>query len=1056
MKFLLPFLALAALFLGGIFVFNVFAQTEIKPGISGISVSPGYLNQYSTQNLAINANITSVYGIQSARFSIKDPNGTIVISAPLYDDGNHNDGAANDELFGVSFNYVYTYFPGTYYVTIEATAAFTGTKAVQPDAVSFIVAPAVLPTGQVSSTCQSLQSLINNNLGKSCKLSGAFVFTADVNKDGFVNDSDASLYTQKKSEAGWCESKLYDLTDSCQGFFSRDFTGPAPGRSDIWRFISWPHQDGIFKEMVQQQCGSDAIIWSEAENYAAQMNPGKGYWFNITKPCALGKSGAPYNNFSLNLQPNQCVPFGAPFSALSLNDIAGSCDPSQLWLFEWDEGNYPVDKIRPGYGYSICNGNQNCALGQSFCQQLIKQYQNSSGVCTDSTYSPAADYNNDGKIDFNDGFVVIEAQNQGEIFCQSQLQKQNICNKPVSSTCANLGDLDNDGLITAKDEEIIRNYYPTPKINLSPESWQRADVNSDGNVNTADADLIKDFQGGKISDLPGCSLDFSGSVILPENMFINGEPTPVKIYLLKKGGLPVSIDGSKITVFDQWKGKNGEVLVEKKIREEGISFGPGWQSKEITFDWTPDGIGIHDLKLLIEYFQYPGDPPEINKENNHYVLSAVDVQGKYVKSFSVTPGDPYMGGYAFFKIEFNSTISAQGLLLKYKETPDSESPVASLTMSGMNGNIFEGNIFIPAINFYGLGKPTFIDLDKFFWSSPSENIEKNIAAIYPRSFLDSQLTGGVCRELVTGHNNASADRMNLIFIGIDYKDFDTPVNFLTQWSTEVPLTLKQYFQGAITGQGDQYAAENQYAMFRLDPFKTKEAQEKFNFWYFDKPIDSKMAGMSQVQISNFLKNQISIVCGLPNSTSVFIRYGLGGGAYAVFSEHFATLSHYNFRVGNSLNLVHELGHALWNLHDEYVSPQEGNLYNLETIKTRNTFADSVLRQDGDTTLEECKANAQWKDYIGKGCGDPNIIDCVDGYTPPSILWLDSLIQCKQGVEWKSCANEVICFEGGGNTGQVFDVFRSTYDSIMRGGINPSYGPWNVHLIEEIMSGFTGK
>lgn len=69
--------------------------------------------------------------------------------------------------------------------------------------------------------------------------------------------------------------------------------------------------------------------------------------------------------------------------------------------------------------------------------------------------------------------------------------------------CGNYGDIDGDGFVTSADADLAVKYY-TGLVSLTPEQLARADVNGDGRVTPADAMLISQYVNGLINTFPVC------------------------------------------------------------------------------------------------------------------------------------------------------------------------------------------------------------------------------------------------------------------------------------------------------------------------------------------------------------------------------------------------------------------------------------------------------------------------------------------------------------------------------------------------------------------------
>ena len=73
-----------------------------------------------------------------------------------------------------------------------------------------------------------------------------------------------------------------------------------------------------------------------------------------------------------------------------------------------------------------------------------------------------------------------------------------------ASPCPPLGDVDGDGVVTAKDGDLISQAV-AGLITLTPSQATRADVNGDGVVDEIDHLLILQYAAGQIATFSGCA-----------------------------------------------------------------------------------------------------------------------------------------------------------------------------------------------------------------------------------------------------------------------------------------------------------------------------------------------------------------------------------------------------------------------------------------------------------------------------------------------------------------------------------------------------------------------
>jgi len=205
-----------------------------------------------------------------------------------------------------------------------------------------------------------------------------------------------------------------------------------------------------------------------------------------------------------------------------------------------------------------------------------------------------------------------------------------------------------------------------------------------------------------------------------------------------------------------------------------------------------------------------------------------------------------------------------------------------------------------------------------------------------------------CKELVQGVNNTSELRLNLVFIGRDYD----------------PLYLTSTLDSIVDWNGTREG------LFSIEPFKSNK--NKFNLWVV---TDNNISEEENLYLLPEKYCSVSNWFGY-----VFINES--GRSSAGFGPNSITTLYDQLNPGNSATLIHETGHLIGHLHDEYISgrQEEPMRYYHNTVALgTNLFYDPSLDGDNLITLSECRQNASWKDWIGKGCGEENVVDCIDKY-----------------------------------------------------------------------------
>ncbi|MCX6758661.1 MAG: hypothetical protein NTX14_03065 [Candidatus Nealsonbacteria bacterium] len=105
-------------------------------------------------NFTITAKVTDASGISGVQTKIQHPDGTTISTATMKDDGNHGDGAANDNIYGVVWSSIGK-DAGDYFVDIAATDKY-GNSANKNNGATFTVATSGGDDDNVDSSCVPL------------------------------------------------------------------------------------------------------------------------------------------------------------------------------------------------------------------------------------------------------------------------------------------------------------------------------------------------------------------------------------------------------------------------------------------------------------------------------------------------------------------------------------------------------------------------------------------------------------------------------------------------------------------------------------------------------------------------------------------------------------------------------------------------------------------------------------------------------------------------------------------------------------------------------------
>ncbi|MEA1929420.1 MAG: M64 family metallopeptidase [Patescibacteria group bacterium] len=281
-----------------------------------------------------------------------------------------------------------------------------------------------------------------------------------------------------------------------------------------------------------------------------------------------------------------------------------------------------------------------------------------------------------------------------------------------------------------------------------------------------------------------------------------------------------------------------------------------------------------------------------------------------------------------------------------------------------------------------------------------------------------------CAELYAGHNNANANRINLVFEGVKYSNLND-------------------FLKVIRNFVDLNSVNSQPGLLGQEPFRSNK--HLFNFWYVDEinTCYKRNASCGEVAIDFFN------VCQLPNKYYIrlFNRFDPDGveswnpdlrepwiwaitpninNAPAVNARHFLVHEFGHFFSSPSLNSTY------WGLRDEYGGETRALEYDF--FRRAGKILPNIYIDQETTTRSQCLEGAPWREFIGDGCGQPGVVDCVESYTQPEIDPREyESVQCRAGVPLAECYREVSCFEGAMRVEK--NVFRPTFKSIMD-TINP--------------------
>lgn len=218
------------------------------------------------------------------------------------------------------------------------------------------------------------------------------------------------------------------------------------------------------------------------------------------------------------------------------------------------------------------------------------------------------------------------------------------------------------------------------------------------------------------------------------------------------------------------------------------------------------------------------------------------------------------------------------------------------------------------------------------------------------------------QPLIPGHNNADADRINLIIVGTGYASTE---QFLATARRDIAFDT-----APILDRNEHVASRPvtnlSYGVFAIEPFRANKA--KFNIWYYPTQVTTTSALTSQY-------SNASQFFDLPFSSVIFFRNPAASPGSSAFPSNVpaglaiekqsiqfgvTTVDRYPNVIPGADVVAHELGHSLFNLRDEYLSPARGTIFGHNCARSQaeaQTLWGSVVGQV-DPFYYEWKASMQ--------------------------------------------------------------------------------------------------
>lgn len=174
-----------------------------------------------------------------------------------------------------------------------------------------------------------------------------------------------------------------------------------------------------------------------------------------------------------------------------------------------------------GYSTNICAYANSCAV---LYGKILNSYFTSCATpqVDFRKYDPIPDLNKDGKV-YNEDYAIFNPLDKSNSsVCSNYLNNTtNPClpsststPSPKLSPCPPFGDVDNDSFISQTDVDWVMQYNVGQR-NFDSEQVRRADVNSDGGVNSMDGSFISQYLNNLRQTFPICNLSSSTPIPTP-------------------------------------------------------------------------------------------------------------------------------------------------------------------------------------------------------------------------------------------------------------------------------------------------------------------------------------------------------------------------------------------------------------------------------------------------------------------------------------------------------------------------------------------------------------
>jgi len=246
-----------------------------------------------------------------------------------------------------------------------------------------------------------------------------------------------------------------------------------------------------------------------------------------------------------------------------------------------------------------------------------------------------------------------------------------------------------------------------------------------------------------------------------------------------------------------------------------------------------------------------------------------------------------------------------------------------------------------------------------------------------------------CISLEPSHNNPNEERINIVFVGVNYDKNQT--NKILDFAKKI-IDLQGKNNGILS----------------VEPYKSNA--KAFNFWAVTTipRVDNYSEGWDQRAFeANMQTADATDVCPFENKrvialTNWYFRSNANKGSIARISAKIEDIRTPNAQNSIIRTIVHEIGHSIGELDDEYT--EDSNL-------TQETYQCYTANN-----YNACISSAPWLPFIGDGCGEDGAVDCQ----PPTNRY-----QIQSPLTNPLRNIEVTCYRGTCHNTEQFRPMRNT-------------------------------